>query len=84
MHPAYMNPFSLMLFSRFSLTNGASFWKKGCLSGLAMVPAPLILAYFSQSLVALSATADGGMCSKLGDMESQTWAAYKPGCVAGP
>ena len=79
-----MKPFSLMLFSRCSLTNGASFWKKGCLSGLAMVPAPLILAYFSQSLEALSATADRGIWSKQGDMESHTWAAYIPGCVAGP
>ena len=60
---AYMKPFSLVLFSRCSLTNGASFWKKGCLSGLAMVPAPLILAYFSQSLVALSATANRERCS---------------------
>lgn len=62
LHLAYMKPFSLVLFSRCSLTNGASFWKKGCLSGLAIVPAPLILAYLSQSLVALSATANRRMC----------------------
>lgn len=53
---AHMNPFSLSLLSRCSLTMGPSFWKKGCLSGLAMVPAPLVLAYWSHSLDALSDT----------------------------
>ena len=57
---AYMNPFSLSLLSRCSLTKGPSFWKNGCLSGLAMVPAPLVLAYWSHSFDALSDTGGGG------------------------
>ena len=52
----HMKPFSLVLLSRCSLTMGASFWKNGCLSGLAIVPGPLVRAYFSHSLLALSHT----------------------------
>ena len=51
-----MNPFSRVLLSRCSLIIGASFWKNGCLSGRAMVPGPLTLAYFSHSSIAFCDT----------------------------